>query len=972
MTIRREWLDWSKPCLPAAAAWLIQRAASAEPQTNAADNSDDQQETAGACDLRSTICVLPSRRAGRLLLGELLQQCRASGLSLPPPRLLTPGPMVDELLDLRAPLASGAEVIFAWMKALQEIKHEAIAPLLPIRPEQDDVLAWRALAITIAGLHAELAGQRLTFAAVADQAERIELLAEGERWQALEAVHGVYQRQLVRSELVDPHRARLDSLKKSTARAASLVLIGVVELNDLQRAVVASFGERCTALVHAPQSLGDRFDDLGCVIPPAWAETRIELDDEQIHIADRPSDQAQQAIRAIAGLNGDFAAPQITIGLGDESMSAVIERHAQWAGLTARSAIGRPLRHSGPYRLLEVAAEWLSDRRFANFAALLRHPDIEAWLRHNPPANPKFKIQNPQSDASDWLTLLDRYFCDHLQERITATWLGDSETSQCLALVHQAIERLLAPLATESRLPIADWSGPIIDVLSSLYGDADQTGDNASLQQSSLEACQALGEVLAEFSAAPQSLQPRVTAADGLRLLLKHAAGLAIVEELRPDQMEMLGWLELHLDTAPALIITGFNDGFIPQSSAGDPFLPDSLRGKLGLSTNASRCARDAYWIQAIRASRPHLTIIAGRHSAQGDPLTPSRLLLACDPETLLRRVRFMCDEASDRIKLLPVGMDDLAAAEVNGSQFLVPDLPQPLAPPTYMRVTDFSRYLECPYRYALARLLDLEGISDEALELDPMQFGLLLHDVLCEFGNDPSVAHCQESDVVEKFLLNALGSRTPGRFGRHPMPAVQVQIARAAQRLRSFARCQVELCKDGWRIEHCEYAFKQGIALDIPGQQPMTIHGKIDRIDRNQQTGQWMIIDYKTGESGESPHKSHHGVERLSSNCDLPWQDLQLPLYHYLVKQAMTQIDGEIALGYICLPQQTDGARLKLAQWTDEHLRQAIDLARTIVRDIRAAKFDLNHQFEGRFDPFSRICHSSVFGQPVRAGGEA
>src|SRR5690606_20786173 len=94
--------------------------------------------------------------------------------------------------------------------------------------------------------------------------------------------------------------------------------------------------------------------------------------------------------------------------------------------------------------------------------------------------------------------------------------------------------------------------------------------------------------------------------------------------------LEALGWLELHHDAAPNLIVMGVNDGSVPQSITSDEFLPNALRGALGLQTSETRYARDAYLLQAIDRSRS-LTLIAGRRGPEGDPLTPSRLLLACD-----------------------------------------------------------------------------------------------------------------------------------------------------------------------------------------------------------------------------------------------------------------------------------------------------------------------------------------------------
>ena len=431
----------------------------------------------------------------------------------------------------------------------------------------------------------------------------------------------------------------------------------------------------------------------------------------------------------------------------------------------------------------------------------------------------------------------------------------------------------------------------------------------------------------------------------------------------------MLGWLELHLDLAPALIIAGFNDGAVPQLAGNDPFLPDSLRLMLDSPNNSKRYARDAYLLEAIRHSRERCTIVAGRHSAQGEPLAPSRLLLACDDQRLVKRIRMVCAEPVERPKPPPVGIAALAIGQQ--SRFSIPRLPLDLPPPPSMRVTDFRTYLACPYRYALGRLLELQALDDRGMEMDPMQFGNLAHRVLCTFGTDGEMAGCEDAETIAKFLAATLSKEAREMFGRDPLPAVRVQIARLEARLRSVSRFHnLEGMIDAAPAGQCEYRLNR-VALvgakDVGcAHLPCRLQFGVNRIDRNDRTNQWLILDYKTSDSAKSPHKAHNDTEKVCDDGELDWQDLQLPLYWHLATHGELGIgtDDEIQLGYICLPQQTDGACLHLAAWTPAHLRGAIDLARQVVRDIRAGKFEMNPEFDSPFDDFERICHSKVFGE--------
>jgi hypothetical protein len=139
-----------------------------------------------------------------------------------------------------------------------------------------------------------------------------------------------------------------------------------------------------------------------------------------------------------------------------------------------------------------------------------------------------------------------------------------------------------------------------------------------------------------------------------------------------------------------------------------------------------------------------------------------------------------------------------------------------------------------------------------------------------------------------------------------------------------------------------------------------MPLRGTIDRIDFNPRTGEWLILDYKTSESGDSPHTTHHGTK---SPTDEPeWLDIQLPLYHYLVARSPLNVTEPIGLGYIVLPGKSETADLLRAEWTSAQLEHAWNCARDVVRNIRAGNFEMKKSAHSPYDPFARICQTTVF----------
>ena len=973
--MHRQWLDWHRPLLPAAAAWLI------------GQHSDGKR-----CDLRQVRCVLPGTRAGKLLLHALLAQCAQAGLRLIPPQVLTPGTMVDQLVPPTPDTASALECTLAWMHVLREAPPEQIAALLPTRPDGQDWPAWHELAAQIGGIVEELAGELLSLRDVAKVAARMDMEREALRWAMLERLCDRYRERLRRCSRIDPHERRHQAVASLVDADTpvdpdyNLVLIGVVDLARVQRAVVRAYGERATALIHAPEALAAGFDADGCLDRSFWTGRIVHIPDDQLIIADRPSDQAQAVVECLAKLGGHYRPEQISIGIGDDKLSPTMIQAGEWADLTVHDPRGQSVLRSRPFRLLDAGLEWANQPRFAAFASLMRHPDVEAWVRRSlgprkpaadAPTSETPVVSEPAADLTnvislataqplqaqaqavqedmpvlEWLTVLDRYYTEHLQDTGGGPWLGDEKTVRRMEILDDIVRRLFAPLRGERR-PLTEWFEPVLEVLRSAYGHID-VGTTQLSESHVAKTCLEIARTLGGLVGAAAELQPTVDGPTGLRLVLAQIAGLRVADDPRAGQIEMLGWLDLHHDPAPILILAGFNDGAIPQAVSADAFLPDGLREHLGILANGRRYARDLYLLEAIRHSREHVTFIAGRQAADGEPLTPSRLLLAGEQHLLPARVLRLCDPAHALRRNLPYGAPPAGST----SGFRIPEVPGGVVGLEAMTVTEFGWYLRCPYRYYLKYIRRLREVEDAAVELDALRFGNLTHEVLQHFGEDPDYARSTDPVRIAGYLEELLVDRARAGYGSDPLPAIRIQLARLRERLRVFARYQARRSADGWVIRHCEFELPADTFLEIPDQAPMRIKGKIDRIDQSERDGSWMIIDYKTSEAGKTPDRTH----KASRSSGRVWDDLQLPLYHHLAAQH--GVSGSVQLAYMNLPKKAEQETLHVARWSLADLDDAIGTARDIVRNVRAGRFEMADDYPARFeDAFANICQTRVFG---------
>jgi len=702
-----------------------------------------------------------------------------------------------------------------------------------------------------------------------------------------------------------------------------------------------------------PRGGADGFDALGCVRPEVWGEREIDFPPETLRIAERPRDQADVVLAALAGLGDRYAPEEIAIAVPDDEVSPYVEQRLEAWKVPARSAAGTPIVRTSTYRLLAALSDHLrSGGRWEAFAALLRHPEVGWWLSRS-------GGQVPRVDVGRAIAEADRLHAKRLPLRAPAA-LRPPAGEAPLELALYRIASCLAPLRDSRAL--SAWPKEIFAVTGEILGDRTLSRDNPE-ERRLLDTLGAFRSAALSITRLPERLDLTCDGATAIDLLLEAIRGQAVPDDPDRASVELLGWLELPLDDAPVAFVTGFNEPFLPESITAHAFLPDRLRSALGMLDNRLRHARDAYHLTALLHDREQVRIVSGRVSATGDPLHPSRLMLAARGKELARRVQRFAEGEPGAPASQPAGRP-LGTGE---SRFTLPPEPEiERAPPSELPVTAFRALLDDPYLWALTSQYELRAYHDRAREMDGGLFGSLAHDVLQAFGHDWA-RRSTDADAVADRLETLLDEVAEKRFGRgRRLPAVRLQLRNLRLRLEAFARWQAEWAAQGWEIRFVEGRSadsargdgserREGIfrlPFEVDGE-AIDLTGRIDRIDFNPGTGEWAVFDYKTSEKGDGPEQTHRkGREKA-------WIDLQLPLYRKLVCGA--EADGSrllpaeavdaLRLGYILLPRDLSQVGECFADWSVDELDQAEEVARDVVRMTRSGRFT----FEGaipRYDP--------------------
>lgn len=916
----RHFLTWDRPLLPQAVEFLA-----------------GDWAGGGPLDLSAVLVVVPTRQAGRRLREALAVHAAGHRQAVLAPRVVTPDGLLEPAAGVAVapPLAS----LLAWVTVLREIDLDGCRAVFPVDPPERS-FAWAlGLARSVARLQQDLAEGGLRLADVAAGAGEF---PETDRWRQLAALEQLHSARLARAGQVDAQAAKIAAAGQPVPPAGVTRIVLLAAPDPLPLALRALAGLARTrpvdVVIHAPAAEAAHFDDWGRPLPEAWAHRVLALPDfeERVHLCTDPAAQAARLDRyaeAYAGTEGRLA-----VGVADADVLPVAESALRSAGRPVFNPEGRLRRQEGLYHLLAALAGLARAPEFDAVAALARCPEVFAWLEAK---------RGPGFSAARWLQGLDELHARHLPADLAAARRHAGHLKDFPSLGAEL--ELLGGLG--DLLARGPFSAGATAVLTELFG-----AGGVPAAAGWLEAAEAWMEIVRACAAAEPG-GAGLDRGDWWQLALGLFGDTRQTEEKPPGALELQGWLELPWEDAPHLVVAGFNDGRVPDAVAGDAFLPESLRVRLGLKSNEARFARDAFLLQALAASRAtdgRLDLLHGKFSGEGEPLRPSRLLLRCPDPALPARVKFLF-----RAPALP----GPALAWRRAWRLRVPRG----APPERVSVTALKRWLRCPLRFHLQHGLGMTAVDPAKSELDAFDFGTLCHGALEAMAREPALRDCTEAGGLRDFLLAEFERRMRARFGRELTLPLLVQQESARQRLAKAAEVQAQERAGGWVITEVERKFE----LPVDG---LLIAGKIDRIERHEASGAWRVLDYKTSDAAVDPADAHLRGPRRGEEPPAwarweggtkprVWSDLQLPLYRRVL--AAEAAGAPVACGYFNLPRAAGETGLRIWEDFPPALEaSAWECARGVIAAIKAGVFQPPRELTGReaeLDEFAALFHGGA-----------
>ena len=916
MPIERHFLGWDAPVTAKVREFLL------------------PLQLSGPVDLDNQLIIVPTRQAGRRLRETLALYCAEQNTALLSPRVATPTFFLFPQNE-PANMANQTEVAAIWADVLIKADLSEYSNFFPAQtPEQNFIWAMHTGEM-VQKLRDTLVDGGFHIADVYKDFSSI--LEELERWEDMAKMETAYLARLEETGLRDPCELKI-KLSESPELPEGIERIVVAAVPDPTPRMLCALEHLSTlasivVLIHAPESLADCFDSWGRPIAEKWVDTRIDIPDAEANIilTGSPVSQSRRVMEIMADETGRFGPGDIAIGVPDSSVTSYLAAELSDRGMSAFDPAGKSAGEHSLYRLLDAFRVLVSEGTYAAFSAFLRHADVLNYLEIRFNLSARWLLDELDNFQNQYLPLG--------MEDITCRFPHEPSTGRVGRRKFATLEKAVMFIRNQvEAFNDSELDSAVRSLLQTVY-EGRMVNPNNPDDEEFITVARLVDSMLHELATETidaLGIEKRYE----LELLLHRLKAQHYYLERKGAVIDLEGWLELPWNDAPFLIATGMNDGFVPDGRLSDVFLPDSLRRQLGLRHDDDRLARDAYLMQGLIESRReengHVCFLVSKTSSAGDPLKPSRLLFRCSDEELPQRARQLFGDPDERQYNYPPTISFLLEASPPS------DISIDKLDLKKMSVTRFKAYLECPFRFYLKHVLGMESLDDEKEEMDALDFGTMVHEVLQKMAQSNEMRQCENDVKLGEFLYAEAENWVAERFGLSPSLQIKIQLDAAKQRLRAAARVQADLVREGWEIVDSETKIKTELA-------GMPVSGKIDRIDRHRDTGRIRILDYKTSDDSQKPEATHLGSvsEGVADymrvdikSKEKRWTDLQLPLYRMMLFEK-AEFQEQVELGYFNLPKAVSDTGVVIWEdFTDELLESATNCAESIVQDIQNRRF--------------------------------
>ena len=206
-------------------------------------------------DMGRVIVTVPGGQAERRLRRLLHDRAAQGGIcALTGPDIMTPSTLLEELYRPPLKAAGSMPSYFAWVQSTARASEEDRNILVPRADGTAGAMVWAGIAREAQRARAAATAEQLTLQDIAGKCATLPGVCDDKRWQALGRLEAAYLEQLAAAGLSDRDQARMEALAAGRVSCdRDIYLIGVQDLNGLDRALLSALESSVVAVVPAPE-----------------------------------------------------------------------------------------------------------------------------------------------------------------------------------------------------------------------------------------------------------------------------------------------------------------------------------------------------------------------------------------------------------------------------------------------------------------------------------------------------------------------------------------------------------------------------------------------------------------------------------------------------------------------------------------------------------------------------------------------
>lgn len=290
--------------------------------------------------------------------------------------------------------------------------------------------------------------------------------------------------------------------------------------------------------------------------------------------------------------------------------------------------------------------------------------------------------------------------------------------------------------------------------------------------------------------------------------------------------------------------------------------------------------------------------------------------------------------------------------------------------------ITELETYAKCPFKYFLNYILKIKAEEEIEEDIQKREFGLILHQILYRFfRNIKSENRNFYNELQENFerlsndILEIAREILDGYQRFNPFFFLTEEIFLGSKYRKSILKQFLEFEKEqseNSEIKFTPFEFEKSIRQNFSvNEEEFILSGKIDRIDVDEVSNSFKVIDYKTG-----------GIPEKKDHEDL--LAFQLPLYLLLVERYFQSINPEIKIYDAEFLRISSGKSkdIEIKSLLNSYLNNSSDLHEELqkvlhhiselIQKIKMGRFNLTtiEKFESRvcrFCDYQSICRIDV-----------